>query len=190
MRRENTTKYALLGLLNFRPMTGYEIRQLIEESIGHFWHESYGQIYPVLKKLHFRGLVTRKKCRKAGKPERHEYGISAKGRKLLFEWLSREPKQERVRNELLLKLHFAFMGDVEDHLRNVMQYCKRQKEKIKTFEWIRSDYFKPLQKDPGFPYWEAELSYGLHITKARLEWAEETISKLKRIARKPVTKGA
>ena len=43
------TPNALLGLLSLRPMSGYDIRQVISESIGYFWSESYGQIYPGLE---------------------------------------------------------------------------------------------------------------------------------------------
>ena len=46
-----TTAEALLGMLSLGPMSGYEIRQPIEESIGNFWRESFGQIYPTLKRL-------------------------------------------------------------------------------------------------------------------------------------------
>jgi PadR family transcriptional regulator AphA len=30
-------------------MSGYDLGQTIRESIGHFWNESYGQIYPNLR---------------------------------------------------------------------------------------------------------------------------------------------
>ncbi len=49
MARENKTKYALLGLLNVCPGSGYDIKKLMEQSTSNFWNESYGQIYPILK---------------------------------------------------------------------------------------------------------------------------------------------
>ena len=52
-----STPNALLGLLSLGPMSGYDIRQLIPRSIGYFWNESYGQIYPGLKRLAAAGLV-------------------------------------------------------------------------------------------------------------------------------------
>ena len=54
------TPNALLGLLSLGPMSGYDIRQLIPRSIGHFWSESYGQIYPGLKRLSAAGFVEKK----------------------------------------------------------------------------------------------------------------------------------
>ena len=40
-------------------MSGYELRAAITEVLGHFWHESYGQIYPCLAALEEAGAVRR-----------------------------------------------------------------------------------------------------------------------------------
>ena len=47
-KRENKTKYAVLGMLSFAPKSGYEISQMIKNSTAFFWSESDGQIYPIL----------------------------------------------------------------------------------------------------------------------------------------------
>ena len=39
-------KHALLGLLNYRPMTGYDLKQRFDHSISHFWSANLSQIYP------------------------------------------------------------------------------------------------------------------------------------------------
>jgi DNA-binding PadR family transcriptional regulator len=51
----------LLGLLTIEPMSGYDLGQNIRTSVGYMWNESYGQIYPNLKKLAVEGLVTAKR---------------------------------------------------------------------------------------------------------------------------------
>ena len=40
MAKTNKTELALLGMLNLEPMSGYDLRHEIEESIGYFWQES------------------------------------------------------------------------------------------------------------------------------------------------------
>ncbi|MGH9601902.1 MAG: PadR family transcriptional regulator, partial [Terriglobales bacterium] len=47
----NTTRFALLGLLSLGPQSGYDLKKRMEQSIAHFWSESYGQIYPTLRRL-------------------------------------------------------------------------------------------------------------------------------------------
>ena len=55
--KPRSSRFALLGLLALRPMSGYEIRKTIERSISNFWNESFGQIYPTLADLVAEGLV-------------------------------------------------------------------------------------------------------------------------------------
>jgi PadR family transcriptional regulator, regulatory protein AphA len=64
-RRSSSSREVLLGL-----SSGYDLGLTIRESVGHFWNESYGQIYPNLKKLANDGFVTCKTDRQKGKPDR------------------------------------------------------------------------------------------------------------------------
>ena len=59
MARGNRTTHAILGFLTWGPMSGYEIRKRVEESIGNFWSVSFGQIYPELRRLEAEGLFRR-----------------------------------------------------------------------------------------------------------------------------------
>lgn len=44
-----TLKYAILGLLNKEPMTGYDIGKEFSKDLGEFWTAKHSQIYPELK---------------------------------------------------------------------------------------------------------------------------------------------
>src|SRR5713101_7891444 len=96
----STTDYAVLGMLTMKPMSGYDIRATIAESIAFFWTESYGQIYPTLKRLARDKLVTRR-TEKAGGRERHIYAITAEGRDALADWIAKPAQPRPPRNELL-----------------------------------------------------------------------------------------
>ena len=104
MPRENKTKFAVLGLLTYGSLSGYDIRRIYAQSLGNFWSESYGHIYPILKRLDDEGLATREVQRQAGRPDRHVYTITDKGREELHHWLAQpaEPLKERL--EVLLKV--------------------------------------------------------------------------------------
>src|ERR1700691_4128902 len=106
-RRSSSSSEVLLGLLTIEPMSGYDLGQMIRVSIGHFWNESYGQIYPNLKKLEAQELVTAKTERQKGKPDRNIYSITPKGRERVALWLALPPQPEVPRNEMLLKLFFG-----------------------------------------------------------------------------------
>lgn len=46
-----TLKYAILGLLNQKEMTGYDLMKQFESTLCEFWSAKHSQIYPELKKL-------------------------------------------------------------------------------------------------------------------------------------------
>ncbi|MBR6512798.1 MAG: PadR family transcriptional regulator, partial [Clostridia bacterium] len=52
-------KYAILGLVNREPMTGYDIKKAFEDrALTSFWHAEHSQIYPELKRLVDEGMVS------------------------------------------------------------------------------------------------------------------------------------
>ena len=80
MAKENTTIYIILGLLTHEELSGYDIKKIIDSSIGNFWEVGYGQIYPTLKVIEKEGLVERKNEIQSKGPERITYTITDKGR--------------------------------------------------------------------------------------------------------------
>jgi PadR family transcriptional regulator AphA len=83
MARENKSQYAVLGALSMRPMSGYDIKKTFEQSIGSFWSESYGQIYPILRSLVAEGLATSRVEKQPGGPDRRVYALTEAGREEL-----------------------------------------------------------------------------------------------------------
>ena len=51
-------KYAILGLLNQKSMSGYELSAEFGSALNEFWSAKHSQIYPELKKLTQEGMVT------------------------------------------------------------------------------------------------------------------------------------
>ena len=56
MSTHSQTQTAVLGALSIQPMTGYAVRENIQNVLGHFWSESFGQIYPTLPNSSGMGL--------------------------------------------------------------------------------------------------------------------------------------
>src|SRR5262249_43364371 len=101
------SKYAILGMLSIRPMSGYDIKKAIEGSVNYFWTESYGQIYPMLKHLVGQRLVTKTIKKQTGKPDRHVYALTEHGRKELRTWLTGQVRPRVARRELLFKVYVS-----------------------------------------------------------------------------------
>ena len=180
MAKTNTTDFALLGILNIEPMSGYDIRTYIRESIGYFWQESYGQIYPALRRLHSRKLVTKRKAKQSKGPVRYVYSITEKGREALTAWLATDPDPETVRIELLLKLFFGAMGRPSDQIRHVESLLARQRRRLARFKAADRELSPHYRDNPGFPYWRLTLCYGQRMARARVAWCEETLRWLRK----------
>jgi DNA-binding PadR family transcriptional regulator len=172
--KTNKTEIALLGMLNLEPMSGYDLRHEIKESIGYFWQESYGQIYPTLKRLHARNLVTKKKARQSKGPTRYVYSITAKGQAELKKWLAAEPEPEPVRVELLLKLFFGVMGKSSDQIRQLESLLAEHRRKLALYESFDQELLQ-VKNEPSYGYWRSTIRYGQHLSRARIAWCEETL---------------
>ncbi len=186
-KRTSSSMEVLLGLLTIAPMSGYDLGQLIRESIHHFWNESYGQIYPNLKRLSAGGFVTGKIEKQKGKPDRQIYSITKKGRERLVRWLEVEPQPEIPRNELLLKIFFGAQAGPETLRNYVERMLENERAALQQFSFIEREIAKSTQY-PDAPYWQIALRFGQIEVEAHVRWAEETqavLQKLSRVKRTP-----
>ena len=181
--RSRTTPFALLGLLSLKPMSGYDLRKEAKASIGHFWSESYGQIYPALRELAARGLARRRTERTAGRPDRQVYEITEPGWEALRRWRAEPPRLPGVRNELLLKLFFGERGSASEYTGWIEGVLARETARRAEYRAIRRQVLREQAGHPSLPYWLLTLSYGEHHAGAMLDWARQTLATLRSLRR-------
>jgi len=181
MQLKGQTPNALLGLLTFHPMSGYDIRQLIPDSVGHFWNEGYGNIYPALKLLTAKGLVTKKTERKRGRPDRHVYSLTDAGHRQLASWLEVPVEPPALRNELLLKLFFGAHAAPSVSREHVLAYRDDHASAMTVYEATARKLKEKGVDEPQMPFWLMTLSYGHHVCAATIKWCEETLLVLDRM---------
>ena len=99
--------YAILGLLSWRPMTGYDIKKMFAGSAAFYWSGNNNQIYTTLVKLHENGMVTREVEIQEDSPARKIYSITPKGQSELKNWLFSEPEPPELKNTFLIQLAWA-----------------------------------------------------------------------------------
>ena len=173
-------KYALLGFLNYRPYSGYDLKQLMDVSTSNFWHAKQSQIYTTLKKMEEDGFVVSYTEPQEGRPNRRVYEITDSGRVDLKNWLSQplttiEPRKET----LLLKLFFSAQLDpqvilAELHLQKKLHQAELSKYQTTTKNVIKqfSDS-EDMQAD--IRLWEATRRFGELYEKMFIQWVDETI---------------
>ena len=181
MASTNRTAFAVLGSLTLRPMSGYDIKKGIEGSIANFWSESYGQIYPILKKLAAEGAVTRSDEPGDGKRPRHVYTITDAGRERLLAWLREPAEPPPVRIEMLLKLFFGAHVDRETSIRQIEDYRERMTTDLQRYEAIAETIDREHSDHPHAPYWKLTLRFGIRDREAHLTWCDEAIETLRNL---------
>ena len=187
-RRTSSSMEVLLGLLTIAPMSGYDLGQLIRDSIHHFWNESFGQIYPNLKQLAAGGFITGKIEKQKGRPDRQIYSTTKKGRERLRRWLEVEPQPEVPRNELLLKIFFGAQAGPETLRNYVERMVESERAALQRFGLIEREIAKNTQY-PDAPYWQIAVRFGQIEVEAHVRWAEETIGALQKLgALKPASR--
>lgn len=104
-----TLKYAILGLINREPMTGYDItREFNSNKLANFWYAKHSQVYPELSRLMEENLVTCEVVIQGEKLEKKLYSITESGREQLQEWLMKdEPLEATPKDVFRLRMYFS-----------------------------------------------------------------------------------
>ncbi|WPC44512.1 PadR family transcriptional regulator [Clostridium sp. JS66] len=181
MAKINKTKYALLGVLTLSSGSGYDIKKFCDSSIGHFWHENYGHIYPVLKKMEEEGLITKEVQQTEGRPSKNIYSITEEGKKELEEWLMLPVEQEPARSELLLKIFCSKDIPVKNVIEKVRKIKEECEEELQVYSKIKKLLSSNKINKKNSILWISTVNFGMHDCEAKLKWCEETLEALETI---------
>lgn len=110
--QRNRLQYIILGLLNQRPQTGYDLTKAFEHEIGEFWQAQHSQIYPMLKRLETAGDITHEDTVSGEKLAKKQYSLTPTGHDKLVAWVSEpSPELTATKDEFILKLYFIKTSD-------------------------------------------------------------------------------
>lgn len=129
-------KFALLGLVSLRPMSGYEIKQTIERSIFYIWNVTGAQIYNTIKTLQKDGLIESEDVPQRGKPDKQIHSITEAGRAALADEGSAPIKSEQLRDKVLLRIFFGNFAAPGAMDREIDAYMDRIRDEIAYLESV------------------------------------------------------
>ncbi len=182
MAKTNKTHYAILGMLSIAPMSGYEIRQVMQQSTANFWSESDGQLYPALTALITLGFVLCK-ADKTSARQKKVYNITTKGRTALKKWLAQKPETHIIRNEFMLKLFFGANVSPTISLEHVQAHRYQTKAMLFQFAETKKQLAHEYKDSFHLPYWEMSIQYGVELAEAKLKWCDDVINELEKMNR-------
>lgn len=173
--RESRTGYAVLGALTLEPMSGYRLRAVLEQSVGHFWRESYGQLYPTLRRLEADGLVATE-----GRGRARVHRLTEAGWDELRAWLARPVTgHEPTRDELLLKVFLGRHAGPGVTAAHVAARRRVLDDLLTSFE--RTEAEVAADPSPDAPYWRLTVRHGIAMTRALRDWCDEALPTLEQL---------
>lgn len=181
-------RHAVLGLLTLKPMTGYELKSVFDNSINYFWNAQLSQIYRELGGLEEKGHIVSRVELQQGKPDKKIYSITDDGDRELQRWLELSPKtlSMPMRDELTLRVFFGARVPAKELIYNLQGFIRERQEALAALRLI-GDCLDGFVCDGAHAehafFQKLTLLRGLKFFEADIAWAEESIEQLERRAR-------
>ncbi len=174
----NKSMYAILGILNLSPSTGYDIKKYSDKVLSGFWNENFGHIYPTLKMMLEDGMI--EIVLREENEKKVRYGITEKGKQEFEIWLLEETMQQPVRSEFMLKLLFSSDQPRENVIRMLENYKELHEKNIEKYLGMQKDLEQGIQeisKERAY-FVKAVLRSGIMSSEAVIHWCNETIEEM------------
>jgi len=171
--------HALLGLINYQPSTGYDLKNKFQKSIHFFWNAALPHIYRSLKQMENQGWIASTIEQQSGKPNRKVYKITGEGKKELLHWLAEPPEELEMRHTMLVKVFFGKQLPPErftEHLKNWREYNVHL---LKQYETVAMPVIQRQSEKASYAedshYWGLSLDYGIRHARMAIEWCDQAL---------------
>lgn len=176
-------KSVLLGFLAIRDMSGYELKAIMDNSVGFFFGSTYGSIYPALQELEAGGLVEKTTVVQQERPNKNIYHITSAGKSYFLTQMETPPALDTYRSEFLIRLFFGKHQRPEQLLRWIAQdraFRQAQLQKLQETE-------KEIPSHEAFG--RMCLEFGLTYFTSTLAWLDKVQEEVNELARRDVNIG-
>jgi DNA-binding PadR family transcriptional regulator len=170
MAELTTTSYAILGLLNIKPWSAYELTQQARRSLRYAWPKSESHLYAEPKRLVRLGFARVTEAPAGPVRTRQVYGITAAGRRALKRWLESEPAPPQLEFEAVLRLFYADATGKDAVLATLAQ----------TEDDVRQRYAEGMALVDAWLGGEAPFAERLHISALVAVFTRDLLSLMMR----------
>jgi PadR family transcriptional regulator AphA len=176
-------RHALLGILSYQPMTGYEVKQFFDASVQHFWNAELSQIYPTLKQLEEAGYVDKHIEVQESRPNRKIYEITEAGREEFARWVREPATPAHLRDPFLIKIFFGAELPVEDILIQLRRQLEEEQKMLAFSETvlrarIETSGAEHKTTERTRMFWSLTLEMAMSYRRAYINWCAHAMSML------------
>jgi PadR family transcriptional regulator AphA len=174
--------HAILGFLEYQPMSGYDLKKHFDQSIAHFWSATQSHIYKALEDLEKEGWAESQRIPQGGRPNRKQYRITAAGGDELRRWVQTPLPLEIKREAWLIQVFFAhgitnqaIIDLFEQRIAAIRRYCAQfplaQANIDESYAQVGVDRLRDL--------WQLTLDYGTAYYAHEITWLEQTRERIR-----------
>ncbi len=166
--------YAILGILSYKSMTGYDLKKLIQDSAFMHWSGNNNQIYKSLTELLDKGLVTNEVKHQESSPTKKIYTITSEGLTALKEWVLSPIEPSEIKKPFLVQLScFSQLNTIE--LNELINgYENQVKMQLLMLQANKQDsYYLPDKTVLETTIWRLSNDNILRTYENELEWIQD-----------------
>lgn len=175
MARLSTSSYAVLGLLSFARMSGYDLAAVAQRSIAQVWPISKTQVYAELRRLGALALIEGRNAEHSGGPTKTVFELTEAGERELDAWLAADTTSGlRLRAPAVLKLLLGHRTSPEQARAGLARFRDRVGDRLVELEQLAA----LLDRNPDAIYAWATAQFGVRVCEAILTWIDEVTNRL------------
>jgi len=172
-----THEFILLGLLEERPMHGYDLFRALQglEGLALIWRIKQSMLYALLDKLEGQAYVEYKMLPGGAHPPRKEYRPTQTGRAAFHAWRQAPVEHaHEMRQEFLARLFFARNVNAQ----SALDLIDCQQERCRAWQARLLDEFAALGGAPSFERFV--FSFRVQQVEGILAWLDQVRQELSR----------
>lgn len=167
-------EYAILGLLQEQPLSGYDLRKIFASTPMTYFSNSPGAIYPALVRLKKRGLITSRVEGKSSLRRRRVFKLAPGGLNELKSWLRTPATREDVIWGMdIAALKFSFMSRTLES-DEIVRYLENFETELASYITVLRDYLGS-QSERLSSSSRLALESGIAGYRSQLRWARRAI---------------
>lgn len=188
-------RHAILAVLTAEPMTGYDLVQHFDESVGFLWTAPQSQIYPTLHTMDAEGLLRSEVQPRGARAKKRVYDVTAAGRAELARWTSERNSYPADRDGIRLKAAFYELADLDAAEQQLREHADRYRRRLEQWQERidairarrvpllrkRLHHLSPDRHDATVAFKVFAFEGQIARARSEIEWAERGLELIRRL---------
>ena len=175
----------LLSYIAREPCSGYSLRRQFSTTPASVYQPSPGALYPALRRLVSRGLLSVAEKVSAGRRRLRLYQVTEAGRAAHLDWLRGPVDPATVAQDLGLHLMRFVMMENNLERKEVLAFLNALADALGDFvdlmdRYLTSPADRPWAEKPAPQHGRLALEHGIATHRVSLQWARSAIEALAR----------